>query len=63
MTGEVSTMNKLLAATAATLTATTATAHEGHGMPGASHWHATDALGLLLAVLLAVGALWWIRRR
>jgi hypothetical protein len=40
-----------------------ARAHEGHGLPGASHWHATDAVGLLLVVALAAGAWWWIRRK
>ncbi|MBA4445294.1 hypothetical protein FHL01_07225, partial [Cylindrospermopsis raciborskii CS-506_C] len=44
------------------LMATAASAHEGHGLPGASHWHATDTLGLLLVVLLAAGA-WIIGRR
>ena len=38
-----------------------AQAHEGHGMAGATHWHATDAWGLALlgaAVALAL----WLRR-
>jgi hypothetical protein len=39
-----------------------ADAHSGHGMPGTSHWHATDTAGLLLVVLLA-GAAWWLSRR
>jgi hypothetical protein len=56
-------MNKLLMAAAAALTAAAAQAHEGHGLPGASHWHATDALGLVLVVALAAGAAWWIRRK
>jgi hypothetical protein len=55
-------MKKLLAACAA-LTATLAQAHEGHGMPGTSHWHATDVVGLVLVVALAAGAWWWIRRK
>jgi hypothetical protein len=50
-------MNKLawfaLAAT------TAASAHEGHGLPGASHWHASDVL-LPLLLAAAVGlAIWW----
>ena len=55
-------MKKLLAACAA-LTATLAQAHEGHGMPGASHWHATDVVGLVLVVAVAAGAWLWIRRK
>lgn len=55
-------MNKLLAASAA-FTATWAQSHEGHGLPGASHWHATDVLGLVLAVAVAAGAWWWTRRK
>jgi hypothetical protein len=44
------------------LVAGTAAAHEGHGLPGPSHWHASDTLGLLLVVVLAAGA-WVISRR
>jgi len=37
-------------------------AHEGHGLPGSAHWHATDTLGFvgLGAVALAV---WFINKR
>ncbi len=38
-------------------------AHEGHGLPGGSHWHATDVMGLVLVLALAAGAVWWIRRK
>ena len=51
-----------LVATALTA-ATAAQAHEGHGLPGTSHWHASDTLGLLLVVVLAAGALWLGRRK
>ncbi len=37
-------------------------AHEGHGMPG-SHWHATDAVGFGLLLLLVGGVMWWRGRR
>jgi hypothetical protein len=36
-------------------------AHEGHGLWG-SHWHATDVLGFVVVVALALGA-WVIGRR
>ena len=37
--------------------------HEGHGLPGASHWHATDTLGWLLAGVVALALVWWGRRK
>ena len=50
------------AAAAATLLATPAVlAHEGHGLPGASHWHASDAWGLALSLGVAAVA-WWLSR-
>jgi len=37
-------------------------AHEGHGLPGNGHWHATDTLGFVgLAVVAA--AVWFINKR
>ena len=42
---------------------TAAQAHEGHGLPGISHWHATDALVLLGVVAVAAAGLWWSRRK
>ncbi len=42
--------------------ARTAVAHPGHGLEGV-HWHATDALGFLLVVLVLAGALAWWRNR
>ncbi len=54
-------MKKPLTLLAAALLAQAALAHEGHGMAGASHWHATDTLGLLLVA--GAGALaWWFTR-
>ena len=38
-----------------------AQAHEGHGLPGPSHWHAGD-VALLLAIVGAAG-LWLARRK
>jgi hypothetical protein len=37
-------------------------AHEGHGLPGLSHWHADDA-ALLLVAVVAAAAGWWLARR
>ena len=38
-----------------------AVAHEGHGMEGASHYHATDAWGFF-AALAVIAAMWWMGR-
>jgi hypothetical protein len=38
-------------------------AHEGHGVPGASHWHATDALGFAAAVGAALVPAWRSHRK
>jgi len=38
--------------------ATASFAHEGHGMTGASHWHATDTFGLLALGGLIALAIW-----
>jgi hypothetical protein len=49
---------KHLATAAALLVASAhSLAHDGHGMTG-SHWHATDASGLVLVAVLAGIALW-----
>ena len=42
---------------------TAAQAHEGHGLPGISHWHATDVLLLVGVVAVAAAGLWWSRRK
>jgi hypothetical protein len=55
-------MNKTLPVSTALLAlASRAFAHEGHGLAGSSHWHATDTFGLLLVAALA-GAAWWFSR-
>jgi hypothetical protein len=41
----------------------TAQAHEGHGLPGSSHWHATDTLLLIGVAAVAAAGLWWSRRK
>ena len=37
-------------------------AHRGHGMPGETHWHATDAFGLVLVIAgaVAIAIAWWL---
>ena len=37
-----------------------ALAHEGHGMPGFAHWHASDVLGFV-AVVGALAAVIWFK--
>ena len=36
-------------------------AHEGHGLGGSAHWHATDVLGFV-GVGLVVAAAWFLGR-
>jgi hypothetical protein len=40
-----------------------ALAHEGHGLPGSAHWHATDVFGWVVAAVAVAVAAWWIRRK
>jgi hypothetical protein len=54
--------SRILAALVA-LTVSTAQAHEGHGLPGTSHWHASDTLGWLAVAVIAVVAVAWGRRK
>jgi hypothetical protein len=37
-------------------------AHEGHGQPGAAHWHGSDAPAFI-AGAVAVGLVIWLARR
>jgi hypothetical protein len=41
----------------------TALAHEGHGLPGSAHWHASDATGFVLVGVIAAALLWLARRK
>jgi hypothetical protein len=52
-----------LGAAAVGCIALAASAHEGHGLPGDSHWHATDVFGVVLAVASAAALLWWRNRK
>ena len=45
---------------AASFTTLPAWAHEGHGMPGFAHWHASDVLGFV-AVAAVVAAVVWFK--
>ena len=51
----------LLAACAAFTGASTAFAHDGHGLMG-SHWHATDVGGFVVVCGLAAMAIWFSRK-
>jgi hypothetical protein len=44
------------------MASTTAVAHDGHGLEG-GHWHASDAFGFVLVLVLAVAMMWWSRRK
>ena len=51
-----------LAALAVLASTGLAQAHEGHGLPGLSHWHAGD-VGVLLALAAVIGLGLWLSRR
>jgi hypothetical protein len=63
MKAEKRTMNKHLAALGLFAGAGLVRAHEGHGLPGVSHWHPDDVLVLLVAAAVAGLALWLTRRK
>jgi hypothetical protein len=54
---------RCIAALATVPIAAAAHAHEGHGLGGFSHWHATDVLGFLAALAAAAGLVWWHGRK
>jgi hypothetical protein len=37
-------------------------AHPGHGVDE-PHWHSSDALGFLIAGVVAAALSWWMRRK
>jgi hypothetical protein len=45
-----------------TLLPTLALAHEGHGIEGASHYHATDVWGFV-SIAVAAAVVWWFTGR
>ena len=49
--------------TAGLLAVQTAHAHEGHGLPGISHWHSTDVLGFVVVAALFAGVIWFKGRK
>jgi hypothetical protein len=53
-------MNKLVLIAISSLgLAGTALAHEGHGLPGASHWHGDDAALFVLAAGAGLAVWLW----
>jgi type IV secretory pathway TrbF-like protein len=59
---KLKTMIKHLIPSAGWFGAAASWAHEGHGLPGASHWHASDVLGFVVA-LAVIGAMIWLNGR
>ncbi len=42
--------------------ATAAIAHDGHGLGGSAHWHASDTLGFVVAAALIAVAFFFGRK-
>ena len=53
--------SRIAAGSALALTTGLALAHEGHGLAGPSHWHATDVFGVVV-VVAAIGLAIWFGR-
>ena len=45
------------------LTASAAHAHEGHGMPGLTHWHSTDVWGFIALAGMVAVVIWMKGRK
>jgi hypothetical protein len=56
-------MKRTMATLPALLLAATAHAHEGHGIAGATHWHAGDTLSFIAWGAAIVAAAWFMRRK
>ena len=54
-------LDRSLAASLLALLATSAQAHDGHGLPGV-HWHATDVLGFIGLAAVVAAAIWLGRK-
>ena len=54
-------MKKIILTISLALTqlANTAMAHDGHGLGGSTHWHASDALGFVIAAALVAAAFYF----
>jgi hypothetical protein len=48
---------------AATVVPTSATAHDGHGIPSTMHFHASDAWGFAMLAAVAVGVFFLARKK
>jgi hypothetical protein len=62
MTTRMNAMKSLLSLLAGAAAPLVASAHDGHGAAGATHWHATDVLGFVLVGGAVVWAVWRGRR-
>jgi hypothetical protein len=58
----MSNATKLIAASALSVWANAAFSHEGHGISGSHHWHASDTWGFV-ALAVAVGVAIWLSKK
>jgi hypothetical protein len=59
---QATSLKAISALAALALTSLNASAHEGHGLPGISHWHSSDAL-LFVALAAVFGLTYWLGGR
>jgi hypothetical protein len=56
-------MNRFVSALALLALPALALAHEGHGMEGVTHWHATDTWGFVITAAVVVATVAWFGRK
>ena len=62
MHNQISNAIVLIAVYAASTGASTVFSHDGHGLGGGSHWHATDIWGFVVVGALSALAVWIARK-
>ncbi len=56
-------LKKIVASFVTVIAVSPVLAHDGHGMGGSTHWHATDVWGFVAVAAMVAVAVWWARRK